>query len=319
MGVRVRIGFEYESIVRYTDTDVIAPHLCKEGLLDLKNIERFTNDQEFCRSFLRSLDSKDLHVRFARCMRASSEEDRHLGHRYVSAILDGRGSQFADVHTINLSCAYRKRIVEKMTTFVQCIDVHSLSSHMIEVGLLSLDELSQLQRCDSRRKTIYKLFSMLDSKGPTAYFLFAQCLKRENEHPPHKQLYHLISANQDHDITQWHVCLGNRKRDELMLRPNKLTIQEPLIGEEYDQRRRRFESYYHNGQWDMVEKEAAKCKESSIPEIQVIGLLESALSWIFRRCESEVLTLTEEARKMCLSIITHSDNGTILTARCEYL
>ena len=91
-----------------------------------------------------------------------------------------------------------------------------------------------------------------------------------------------------------------------------------LIGTRYNERRLRFESYYHNGEWDKVKDEADKCMKSEYPDVRVIGLLEKALSWIFRSNKDyPPVTCIEEAQLVCQSV--SGNNRSFLLGRCEYL
>ncbi len=329
-----------ETILNSTDAELLVPCLCEEGLLDMKDGVRITEDQTLFREFLYSLQDRGLlRSTFAACVRKSCEKhrDRHLGHVYISALLEGR--PFADGHTVALSDLYRKRIQENMTMLMN-IDLRTLVPKLLECDIVTLKEsellLPFVNPSWTRYSAVLKLVKILESKGPTAYFLFVECLKNMEDHPPHTELYKLVHRDVDDDKPDGsqslhHAYLGKRKcADELssslenlvplskQRMPAKLKIEEPLVGEEYDRRRKMFESYYHNGQWDLVEEESRKCIASGIPEIQAIGVLESALSWIFRRNKHRVLGLVSHARSLCQQITLQSDNGTVLLARCEY-
>ncbi len=325
----------YETIVKCTYTEILVPYLCEEGLLDMEDAQRATKVPEAFSRFLQSLPRTLLHSRFAECMKRSSAKHGHLGHQFIAAVLGDR--QFADDNSMRLSDEYRKRIQGNMTALMD-IDLPTLMPKLLHCNLITLKESEVLlplvpNSSWSRTSTVFELVRILDSKGPTAYFLFVECLRNEEEHPPHKELYDLVCITEREvpDNGKRNIRLGKRKcaagfqsRSELLPPlskqrvPARLKIEEPLIGEEYDQRRLRFESYYHNGQWDLVEKESRKCTESGIPEQQVVGTLELALSWIFRRNKSKVLGLVKYAKSLCQVKTFSSNNGTILLARCEY-
>lgn len=312
-----------DAIIQYADPRALASHLCQKGLLDMKDIDfrsltRPKDSEEFMVNFVDTLPSKgpDAHSRFEQCIKDSHD---HLGHCYITSLLEGW--QFADDRIIHLSADYRKRFTEHMPEMTAGINVRCLLPHMAKHKLVTLKEMESLGSVEAM-----VLFSVLETKGPTAHYLFAQCLDEETTHPRHKELYHLllqdaVDSGEKHPrkrennpkSTVQHLAPPSPKRRT----PGVLYIEEHLTGEEYTQRRHRFESYYHNGHWAKVDEEARKCKDSNVLDIQAIGLLETALSWIFRGNKKITVQLIKEAQTICQRIETN--NSIFLQGRCEYL
>lgn len=100
--------------------------------------------------------------------------------------------------------------------------------------------------------------------------------------------------------------------------PKPLEPDSSLSGRKYNERRLRFECYYHNGEWDKVKDEADKCMKSKHLDVRVIGLLEMALSWIFHSNKDySPIRCIEEAQLVCQTIT--GNNKFFLLGRCEYL
>jgi len=312
------------AIIQCVDLCILSPYLCQKRLLDPQDLEEVFSrlkQKRVMESFIDSLHTKgpDSYSRFAQCIRESASSDRHLGHKYMTSLIQGRA--FTDNHTICLSAGYRERVLNCMPDMVNGINLPSLLPYMTKYELLTLQESNDV--------TTLTLFSILDTKGPTAYFLFAKCLHEETSHPRHRELYCLIQEEADklegeqRTTKRKNSTNPTDKFSDLTPPspkrrvPEGLKMGEHLTGEEYNQRRFCFESYYHNGLWKKVDEEAMKCKDSKIPEIQAIGLLETALSWIFRRNESNVLHLIGQARSICQRIV--NNNSIFLQGRCEYL
>lgn len=166
---------------------------------------------------------------------------------------------------------------------------------------------------------------MLESKGPTAHYLFAQCLHEETTQIQHAELYRRIieaeapvdCCEERGDIRKRRTC-ALEKPQSCFSGPKPLEPDSLLKGTKYDNRRLRFENYYHNGEWDKVRDEADECMKSKQPDVRVIGLLEMALSWIFRSDKDySPVHCIERAKVICQIII--GNNKSFLLGRCEYL
>jgi len=180
------------AIIQCVDLCILSPYLCQKRLLDPQDLEEVFSrlkQKRVMESFIDSLHTKgpDSYSRFAQCIRESASSDRHLGHKYITSLIQGRA--FTDNHTICLSAGYRERVLNCMPDMVNGINLPSLLPYMTKYELLTLQESNDV--------TTLTLFSILDTKGPTAYFLFAKCLHEETSHPRHRELCCLIQEEAD--------------------------------------------------------------------------------------------------------------------------
>ena len=241
-----------------------------------------------------------------------------MGHSYIVFLLEGKsfGSESELLESSKFKEGINKHLLEMMD-----INLGSLVPLMYCDNLLTLEEQQELL-CSrkSERERILLLFQVLDTKGPLAHGIFAQCLSEELSHPTHVELFRLISTSQSTH------CSTSKKRkrgiDACMLtrvmRPfQPWKMQGPLKGHTYNAMMRLFQSYHHNGEWEKLDIEAAKYIAGNIIEFQVVALLEKAISWIFRRNKGTVVSLVDKAKQICLKI--PGENSAFLLGRCEYI
>ena len=304
--------------------DELVPLLCEgtsallsfqegQSLLDSSLSRRNRTDILFQKMAEKGLESYST---FLSCV---EREDSHLGHSYIQALLEGR--HYASEIDIALSKMLRQAVVGDYTAFSNGISFPELSPHMFQCGLLTKDELKNFTSTQRSTKAVMDLFATLDTKGPLAYNLFANCLRDEDNHRTHHQLYSIICK----DVTS--QSPGPRKRANtsyvsvLCKRvPQRLRLRGPLRGKDYDKLMITFQTYHHNGEWMKLEAEADKyLKGENIPcEKQVVALLEMAVSCILRRKDEKIIVdLVEEAKRKCAGL--GGDNLVILEGRCEYV
>ena len=276
----------------------LAPVLTERNLMPLGALVSTTDTyrSEFLREIRRN---KDKFVAFSSCF-DDEERYEHLGHDYVACLLHKR--PYSTKRLIKLSSYYEAAIQANMTKVVQWISLKELKTHFLEKRLLTSDEMYSFTSCN--KKDIFRLFEILRSKGPTAYALFVDCLHDEREHRGHRELHSLLTRHQTPPSPK-------------PTKPRALSCGKELCSEEYHERRHKFERYYHSGQWSECEKLANECMASGIIEIQVIGHLELALSYVFRVEEQHVLYHVREAEMLCAQI--ENFNRTFLLGRCKYL
>ena len=75
---------------------------------------------------------------------------------------------------------------------MQSASVLSLIPCLVQKELITLDEGTLLYNAVSPEQAVIRLFCLLESKGPTAHYLFAQCLREETTQIQHAELYHRI-------------------------------------------------------------------------------------------------------------------------------
>lgn len=290
----------WDDIKRCLNIPELAPTLIERGLLLIG--DPVENTPDFRAEFVSKVrqGGKKTFGQFSSCFDADHYE--HMGHAYIACLLHNR--PYADERTIRLSSQYKEIFSRNMTRVVELLNVNCLKPQMVEKGLITSDEVKCFHNND-KRETL-KLFNIIESKGPTAFFLLVECIGHDKEHKGHKELHSLILEKQI-------VLSPSPKR----AKPAELTTEGPLSDQEYHDRRHKFEGYYHSGQWGNVQSLAEECMESSVLEVQSIGHLELALSYIFRLKEEEVLHNVSNAEAICKTI--ENSNRTFLSGRCKYL
>ncbi len=242
-----------------------------------------------------------------------SQLEHHLGHRYVRALLEGR--VYATEQEAKRCDMIKQNMLGNLAKFANC-DISALTPLMVSCELVTCAEAAtQLLKVDQPSLPL-RLVNLLNTKGPLAYGLFAECLHRETSHITHRELYDLViqpvsSTRKRH----WRLAAGlpNRRRP---LPSHKL--HGCLQGRQYNDVMRTFQSCHHNGKWAELEAEAAKLSSRDTPlELQVVGLLETAVSWVFRRKAANVVDLADKAKLLLMQV--KGDNGILLRGRCEYI
>ena len=276
----------------------LAPTLLERGLLSFGD---HVDESRGCRQkFLREIRRQDDSViAFSACF-VPGERYEHLGH---ASLLHGR-SPFAEEMVMKLSSHYETVFRINMTKVIQLINVKQLVPHLLEKRLLTPDEATSFDSSKGN-KEIFRLFKLLKSKGPTAFSLFVDCIRDEKQHCGHKELHTLVTE-------QFEPLVSPEGA-----KPCELSCGEALTSQEYHDRRHLFEMYYHSGQWEECERLAEECMESTVIEVQVIGHLELALSYVFRVCEERVVYHITEAEVLCKQL--ENFNRTFLSGRCKYL
>ena len=190
---------------KYISFSYLLPLLVQEGLLDLK----YCADMEMAEArFTSLLEDPRLYPRIRSCVERESE---HLGHRYVASLL--KGGPPTDSTTINASSNFESLISRNFNSFVQNVSVPSLVPFLHQKALLTTDESKVLYNITSQYEGAIKLFGLLGSKGPIAYYLFAECLREETTQPQHAELYSLMTKGEERASTTHEVLEseGNRR------------------------------------------------------------------------------------------------------------
>ena len=278
----------------------LAPKLIECGLLEIGDSVEDT--RKYRSQFVDEIRrGEEIKLRlFSSCFNPTEQYD-HMGHAYIACLLHGK--RFADDGAIALSMKYKRAFTTNMSKVVDLLSVKCLIPHLVEAGLLTPDEVTALSH-NSDKKGALDLFKILTSKGPTAFSILVECIHDEKQHSGHNELYELVT--EDLPGPTPNPCT-----------PCELSYEDTLTCSEYHERRHKFERYYHNAQWDKCKELAEECMKCTITEIQVIGNLELALSYIFRVRENEVLYHVTQAENLCKNI--ENSNRTFLSGRCKYL
>ena len=292
---------DWKEVIRCLNLFELASRLIECGLLTLGHPVKNTHkDRARFITTVREGGTEGF-LKFSSCF---VSEDDHMGHAFIACLLNGK--RFADEASLQESSEYRAIISSNMQKVVRLLKLKSLIPQFLEKRLITTDEARDIRSHRESVKNVHKFFEILETKGPTSFSVFVECLSREEEHSGHKELYSLFLE------TKLLFSPSPKRR-----KPAELTTEGPLSDQEYHDRRHQFEEYYHIGQWDSVYALACDCMESSIYEIQVIGHLELALSFIFRENEDEDLHHVGIAETVCKKI--ENSNREFLSGRCKYL
>lgn len=292
---------EWDDVVRCLNIVELAPKLVECGLLSIG--DPLDNTHVFRTRFVSNvrLGGENTLRQFTSCFDVEKDYE-HMGHAYIACLLHGK--LYANEGTMRLSSEYKRVFSMNMTKVVELLNVKCLIPQLIAYRLITPDEATSLHN-DSKVNTL-NFFTVLESKGPTAFNLLVKCIDEDNEHTGHWELHTLIVKKQE-------MSSPSPKR----VKPAELTTDSPLSCQKYHDRRHEFEKYYHSGQWDRVDKLAQDCMKSSVFEVQVIGHLELALSYIFRLKEDRAVHHISKAEDICKTI--ENSNRTFLSGCCKYL
>ena len=293
---------EWNNIERSLNVTELAPKRIACGLLTLGDS---VDDTPRSRSqFIHDIRSGgDTKFRLFLSCFDPEEYCEHMGHSYIACLLHGK--QFANQRTVHLSSEYKRVFTTSMTSVVDLMDLKYLLPYLLQARLLTLDEASSFSKNEAK-VNILRLFYLIESKGPIAHHILVKCIGEKKQHIGHSELYKLITE-------EYQSSLPSPKHTK----PAELSCESTLTCQGYHDRRHKFEKYYHSGQWNKVAELSRECMKSSVIEVQVIGCLELALSYIFRIREQEVLQYVLQAEALCKRI--ENSNRTFLCGRCKYL
>ena len=307
-----------EEIIRCVNRVELVPELIEEDLIEDQEL---LSDHEW-RLFLDSLTEREKTdgLKFLQCVQRAKE---HMGHSYICTLLEGK----VEADRIQASNDIKKGIRKNMTQLVNGINLFYLVPIMQAKGLLTNDEREVILPDPSthaqtrRQRVIHLIQKILVTKGPLGYTVFAECLKEEEHHSAHFELYQRITG------------IRKRKHEELELddesdtasqsvvfvskrTPISLEMQEPLGGDHYIDVVSRFQNYNQNGNWEQLRIDAEHYKKSGVVELHVTALQEEAMNCIFREKWESALSLVCDAASKCQEIST-AENSKYLLARCE--
>ena len=216
------------------------------------------------------------------------------------------GRQHASEREVAYSIAVKDAVTKRLTHFTKGLNLSELAPHLLQHRILTTSEKEHL--CDankSRNEQILSLFNTFDTKGPLAFSLFAECLRNEDSHLTHGQLYDLIHEEVavsllPEKLSKKRDCEDKNVTILCKRTPCQLSLHGVLKGRKYDRMIRAFQTCQYNGGWAEMEAEASKYLREGVPcELQVAALLEKAMGLIFRKQEEETLRLVSEAKEKC--------------------
>lgn len=182
-------------IIRCLNFKELVPYLCERAALLSFEEGQSLLKCDRAELLFQKMKEKDLtsYSTFLGCLQ---REESHLGHAYIRALLEGRLKQYASKSDIAHSKALKKVVKNRLVKFVKGINLTELLPHMFQRQLLTEHEREYI--CDTRHSTserIIFLFNALDTKGPLAYGLFANCLEDEDCHVTHNELFKMMCTD----------------------------------------------------------------------------------------------------------------------------
>ena len=359
-----------QDILRYMNHEEIVTHLREEELLTDEEVERFTacdNDPSTVHEtknefLLKAIEakSKRLHQdnvvstrkKFLACLK---REFQHLGHyHYLAGLLEREYnmSSHNDMYkNISTDVYNRDKVlidkelserINKHQTFLKDIDFRTLVPVMRSKHLLTDTEQEVLMGNDAHQYRsqdwkVTRLIHILDHKVPTAHIIFLDCLREENQHPTHKELYERLSYCMpwtyldDTSLEKDGGSLIGKKRsknafsrNELQpskMKPKRYEMEGILADEEYKMIMLKFQTWHHNGNWQAIDQQMEKYREDANfqAELMIVALLETAISYTFRQDKDMVIKCVKDARTLIFGCVKSGSNAQILEGRCEHV
>lgn len=251
----------------------------------------------------------------------------HMGHKYIVCLLNG--TQFAAKEDIKKSTKIKDEIDTNEDIDVEeQLNVPHLCTHLFKEELLTNEESHELSHSiTSPQKKVRKLLSILDTKGPTAYYIFAyKCLAEEKEHMAHAELFTKLTGenvenyktpSRKRKASDEDICTTLAKRYPILLES-----PEGLKDDKYLVEIRNIRRYHLKGRewWEQAEKLKLMIMDSEdfTREMKIAVLLESCTMFITQKNEREVLARVETAEKMCDQLHSEGYNVDMLEARCQW-
>ena len=208
------------------------------------------------------------------------EETNHLGHRYVQAVLENK--EYASEAEVQQSSALKDKLFSNLQQLESC-DFQALLNHMYSKNLLTATELDKLQSqvTGATYDLLVHMAAILDSKGPLAHSIFAECL-----HNADSEAYKLVFMDdepqqsldleklsldfledQSFDLERLSLDMTDFSGSSPLRQcPSKLKLHGCLRGSRYNTVMKIFQECHHNGQWVKLELEVEKLMNPGTPK-----------------------------------------------------
>ena len=307
------------------------PHMCAVDLVQPSQYEDF---KDLSRSrqveFLLCVVEKkggDAYIDFLHCLETANE---HLGHAYAASLLSGRS--FASQTDVNTSAMLKQKIQKNMSAMMN-IDTDALAPFLIQKHLLTSEEVEIfLSKATTNQEKNNILFGWLETKGPTAHYLFASCLREEKDHPSHQQLLSLISSDvsddeedEEEEDNGVRVLRKRKALEDVALPAVKVTRRDPgqvkahgvLISQFYYDKVKEIRRLHYFAKWEAAENIVEECRQSGDKELYIAVMLRNCSGYVTRKQMNIVQSTVTKAKGLLDEI--DNDNGVILRSRCEWM
>ncbi len=305
-------------------------HLVKMRLLRPEDCRVFNDEtraQESISLIFDAVESKgeEACLDFLRCLEGERE---HLGHEFAASLL--RGEELAPATDVEESKRLFEQIRKRMPEISDSVNLNALLPALYSKRLLTSSE-AKLLNCphvDVSNKVLRLFSTILVTKGPTAYQLFADCLKEERQHLSHQDLYDKIMVG-DREITEDKDRGSTSSRKEgytsvdmgsplVKVKRIPLLATGILISPDYFKIVSRIHELNYEGQFQQAQRIVDLCKWSGNVELYVAVSLRNCEVLVNRKkFHARLSKSIQEAEELCQTI--PNDNRCILRSRLCYV
>ena len=202
------------------------------------------------------------------------------------------------------------------------IDLSSLVPVMYAHYLITNDERDMLLDSKSSKKAkIGHLLQMVDTKGPLAYSILAQCLNEEDSQPIHAELYRKSTSRKRSENPDSHdmEVLAVPKRV-----PQRLQMEKPFCGKMYSHFIGNIQKCYQSSSWTDLERVAREFISQNVGDHQLtaLAMIEEGYSLSCQKGKKEkAIECLSDAESVIEGTIKEkkSNNYFFLLARCKHI
>lgn len=302
----------YKSIVESLNTSQLNILLVQQNLLTAKE----ANDYCSAKVLIEVIDNIGLDG-YGELYLCICQEKEHMGHHYIQAILENR--VYAPQEEVEHSTTMKYKLNRNLKVLEAC-DLKELIKFMYSKCLLTCQEWRKLhaQTSDAGNELLISIAAILDTKGPLAYSIFAECLQNI-DCSVYAQIFNTgIDEPRKPQKRRLEQTVAQASPNKKL--PPKMKLCGCLRSSRYKRIMKVFQQCHHNGEWDKLEAEVkVLMTRGTATELQAVAYLECAISWVFRKDENKVLDFVAKARQLLQNDDVNDDNATILDGRCEYI
>ena len=244
-----------------------------------------------------------------------------MGHGYIAALMEKR--EYCTPSVKAASARLKKRMLRHQTALMD-INVQVLKPYLMREQLITTFDIEDIdQKVSESDKILFLLNVVLESKGPSAHYLFTKCLGEEKSHPMHQILYDVLVKENDGSSPERPTRKRQHPASDTGLVAKRclvpLEMEYPLKGKRYSRMMRVFQTCHHTSDWDELEGEAQPYMDGTRDnmQFQVVALLEMAISYTFRGRNSWVDRFVHKARSLLHKVA--GNNRSFLEGRCEHV
>ena len=86
-------------------------------------------------------------------------------------------------------------LVKHSRDIIKSLNMEMLVLHLIEKKVLTMSEYHELDKCPSWKQSEHFTLKVLPTKGEDGFKQFMECLKDEEEHSGHQDLYRQLKSS----------------------------------------------------------------------------------------------------------------------------